>query len=336
MKGIYRSTYSFRAIVNTARGRKEKRFPLDTPPAEMKRWREETIGRFAALRRAQTPRPDAIRGSFAADVTRYLAALTIASTKARASDLNAWVVRFGHKPRARITRADVEAALVAWQQPRKNGKPYAPWTLTHRLNALRSFYRWADGPDASTPLEGVTLARPTAGSPVFVSPRTIEAVAKAITDPKTRARFLVLATHGVRPSELQRAQPGDVDLRHKVWSVRTAKGGIARVLRLNAPEMRAAWRAYAAADAWGAYDTTQHARRLRKAGWPAGVRPYALRGTWGMELSRRGVDLADIQQLMGHRDQDTTRLYYVPPEDSRLSQATARMAGRLSIPRAKR
>ena len=92
-------------------------------------------------------------------------------------------------------------------------------------------------------------------------------------------------------------------------------------------DMRAALEAFRDAGAWGPYDTSTHAKLLYAAGWPRTVRPYAVRGTFGMELSKRGADLADIQQLMGHRDQKTTRVYYVPPEQSRLA-AASRSVGR--------
>jgi integrase len=342
MKGIYATAYSYKVVVNLAAGRKEKRFPLDTPPAEMKRWREEQIGKFATLSRRPSPTAPATRGTLAADVKTYLSGITMSSKGSRASDLGAWVARLGHKRRDKITQADVQAAVYAWQQPRPEtsrygpGRPYSSWTIKHRLDALRALYKALDDPDDTgipTPVDRVIAPKPPAAEPLFISPAQIMAVAASIAHPHTRARFLVLATHGVRPIELARAKPEDVDLKHKLWTVRTAKGGLGRALRLNAPEMRAAWRAFMAAKAWGPYDPSTHVRRLRAAGWPKGVRPYALRGTWGMELSRRGVDLADIQQLMGHKDIETTRHYYVPPEDSRLSSATTRLSGRMRIRR---
>lgn len=325
--GIYRSTYSIRGVVNTSVGRKEKRFRLDTPLESIKQWRNETKGKFAALarRRRGSQQRKSRRGTLAFDVRRYSKTLTIASKKSRASDLKAWVKLYGAWPRHRITIEQVRAAVARWQV-----EEYRAWTIQHRLNALRALYKALDGADMPTPVDGVEVTRPADGHPVFVAPKTITLVARRLrrTYPDTRARHLALATTGMRPAELMRTLPGDIDLEHGIWPIRTAKGGFARVLRLNTPDMLAAAKEFIRVHAYGPYDTTLHARRLRRAGWPDGVRPYATRGTWGMELSRRGVDLADIQYLMGHRDIETTRIYYVPAEDSRLAAATRALEGR--------
>lgn len=358
-KGVYADAYSMQAVVEGAGGRKTKRFPFDTPLVEIKRWRNTIRVTLDALARR---RPDVhARGTLRADVKTYLQKLgqSIVSWNTRRSDLQAWVVLYGDRPRHTLTLDDVRAAIVTWQttgraigtdddgQPIR--RPYAARTIRHFVNALRALHRALDGPDAPTPLDGLTqLPRPPQTTPIFVTPKTIMAVAArlaqmakrpyrarrkavdvALEIRRTRARFLVLATTGARPAELARAEPADVALAHQLWSIRTAKGGIARVLRLNTPEMQAAWKTFIAANAWGTYDRTRHARRVRQAGWPKGVRPYALRGTWGMELSRRGADLADVQQLLGHRDIETTRRYYVPPDNSRLAAATKATAGRL-------
>lgn len=335
--GIYADAHSIQAVVNGAAGRKTKRFPHGTPLADIKHWRNATKVALEAIARRRPRRQT--RGTLRADVKAYLIRITIASWKSRRSDIEAWVALYGDRARHTLTLDDVRAAVRLWQTDGRvvgrdeNGqevrRPFAAWTIRHRVNALRDLFHALDGEDAPTPVDGLRLQRPPDTTPVFITPKTIVDVAKKLRDRKTRARHLVLATTGARPVELARARPGDVDLKVGLWPVRTAKGGVGRVLRLNTPEMLAAWRAFIAADAWGTYDTSLHAKRLRRAGWPDGVRPYALRGTWGMELSRRGADLADIQQLLGHADPRTTRKFYVPPEESRLAAATKATAGRL-------
>lgn len=347
--GIYADAYSIQAVVNGAAGRKTKRFPHGTSLVEIKHWRNKEKVRLDALARRKKK---AGRGILRVDVRTHAKAHV-----RRVSDLDPWVALYGDEARHQLTLEHVKAAVATWRtKGRVVGKdaageeiwrPYAEWSIRHFVNALRQLYHGLDGDDAPTPVDGLRLGKPPQTTPVFVAPNVIQDVARRILAldkehpghqqraahrralPQTRARFMVLATTGARPSELARAQPGDVDLEHELWSIRTAKGGIGRVLRLNTPEMRAAWKAFLAADAWGEYDRSRHAKRLRRAGWPAGVRPYALRGTWGMELSRRGADLADVQPLMGHADIKTTRTYYVPAEDSRLAKATRATAGRL-------
>lgn len=321
-KGIYRDGDSIRAIVNCAAGRKEKRFDVDAPLAEIKKWRNATKTKLEARERQRRPR-DAT-GTLRADVTAYVATLTTVSWKSTRAHLEAWVALYGDRRRDQITEDDVRAAVRQWQ-----AEDFKPWTIIHRVKALRGLYRALK--DETTPCDAVTFDKP-ATRPVFVASTVIRKVAlKLATRPaylQTLARHLVLTSTGCRPCELMRAEPADVDVRARLWPIRTAKGGYRPALRLN-DDMVAAWRLFARAKAWGLYDTSRHAKRLYWAGWPAGVPPYKARGTFGMELSRRGADLADIQELLGHADLKTTRAYYVPAENSRLGAAVRSVRGRL-------
>ncbi len=47
-----------------------------------------------------------------------------------------------------------------------------------------------------------------------------------------------------------------------------------------------------------------------------------------LELGERGVDIGDIQGVLGHRQVATTRKHYAPVLVSRLKQASETMAGR--------
>jgi integrase len=333
--GIYRDDYSIRAVVNTSVGRKEKRFAHATNLLEVKRWRNEQIGRFALIRRKRPP----IAGTLRADVRRYLSQIKhLASWKSRRSELDAWLEHFGTKARGRITVEMVRNVVAKWRTAdggrltgrgkKKTRRPYGIRTCEHRVATLRHLFHVLDGFDVPTPCDEIKFDLPQT-QPVFVPATVIMSVAERLKIyPDTRARFMVLAATGVRPAELMRAEEDDLNLESRIWIVRTGKGGKRPPLYLN-DEMVAALEVFIAAEAWGPYDTSKHAKRLREAGWPKGVRPYAVRGTFGMELSRRGTDLADIQQVMGHTSEKTTRTYYVPPEDSRLAAATRGLTGRL-------
>jgi integrase len=189
-----------------------------------------------------------------------------------------------------------------------------PRTIRHRARALRELYQSLDGARVRHPLEGVTLPTISRPAPVPVPASTIRKVAASLKkrlNPVHRARFLVYATTGQRPSQIGRAKPKDLDLRRRIWWVQPAKGGDPLPLPLN-DEAVVAWRAFAAARAWGSFDPSTLSKILRRHGWPPGIRPYQLRHTFAIELLLGGADLGDVQGLLGHTSVLTTRQYYAP------------------------
>lgn len=342
-KGIYQDRYGIRAVVDIAAGRDEKRYSEGTPLPEMKQWRETTIVRLRALARRKPSRA----GTLKLDATRYLALPQIkalASWKARRSELEAWTAELGDRQRGSISEADVRAVVAKWRSVdggrvigERGASPgpraYSLRTCEHRVATLRHLFHTLDGEDVITPCDAVTFDLPTT-RPVLVAPSVIRRVVERLIDadgsthfPETAARHAVLASTGARPAELMRAKAQtDVNLRARIWAVRTAKGGEARILYLN-DDAVAAWKYFIKIGAEGSYDTSTHAKRLYAAGWPKGVRPYNTRATFGMEVSRRGHDLHDIKDLLGHASVKTTRAFYVPAFDSRLA-AASRSVGR--------
>jgi len=338
-RGIYQDAQGFEVVVCVARRTKAKRFPLGTSLATMRAWQDEAR---PALR---TAAPSAPRGgSLAADVDRYLAQVqTLVSWRELRSELRAWVALYGERPRAQLTPAHVRTARVTWQRA-----GVAARTINHRVEALRRLTRTLDHvpgrPAPVTPCDGLRPLTVPRVPKVPITPDIIVAVyvellrrerVGLLRTAKTRARFMVLATTGVRPSELMRARPEDLSLETDppYWLTRDGKGGRrASALPLNT-EMLEAWRVFVAAAAWGPYETSAFARTLRAAGWPADVRPYRLRSTVGIELSSRGIDLADVAGWLGHSDLATTRADYVPILAPRMVEAMQRIAGRVVWPR---
>jgi integrase len=118
-----------------------------------------------------------------------------------------------------------------------------------------------------------------------------------------------------------RAEPGDVDLKRRIWFVRAAKGGHAIPLPLTQDMIRA-WKAFIAADAWGTFDARSFSKTIRRHGWPKGIRPYNLRHTFAIDHLLAGTDIGDLQGLLGHRQIETTRKFYGPILLARLKKAT--------------
>lgn len=303
-KGIYADRYSIRAVVNIAAGRQEKRFDLDTPLADIKKWRNQARVHLETL---YPQKRAGMRGhrTFSAAVKAYLKTLAIASWQSRRSELRAWEACFGEKRRARVTQDDVRAAVKAWSEA---GVP--PKTILNRVRALTAMYHTLDGPDAWTPAKHVTLPTVVKKRPAYVSVEVFRRVERNLRagDPQTHARFMVLAASGLRPAHVQRTQPGDVDLERRSWTVTAVKGGEPIELWLNT-DLLAAWRAFIAAHAWGAFNSTDYAKALRAAGWPEHVRPYAAKHSLSQDLGDLGVDLATIADWQGHTDTQTTRIY---------------------------
>lgn len=324
-KGVYRDQYGLAAIVRVRPFPQiERRFPPGSDVLELQQWQAHTRATLL-LKKRSTPHAITTRGTLEVDANKYLQRVAhLTSYKSRCSEIKAWTDHYGWRRRSSLTREDVLDARQAWLG---GDDPYAPKTINHRVRALAHLYRMLDGPHAPTPCDGIPKLTEPAPQPVAVSPQTIRKVAKTLTDPKTTARFMVLASTGQRPAQLMRAERHDVDLRKRLWMVKPAKGGSAIPLALT-DDMLVAWQAFIRTDAWGIYDTSLHAKRLYKAGWPRGIRPYNAKHSVGIALTERGADWEDTRAYFGHRDIKTTRIY-TGRVLSRLRATSGLLAGRL-------
>ena len=244
------------------------------------------------------------------------------ATSSRVCEVHAWTALYGTLRRSHLTAAHVRKARARWA-----GDGYTPKTINNRVQTLRHLYHVLDGRRAPTPTDDIPPLPVPASPKVLVPARVFRTVAAHLTDAKTRARLMLIASTGVRPSELKRAEPADVDLERRVWLVRTGKGGEPRAFWLN-DDMVAVWEAFMAAEAWGAFDGSDYAKALYAAGWPKDVRPYQARHSVALELGERGIDIGDVQGWLGHKHVATTRKHYAPVLVSRLKQASESLAGR--------
>lgn len=330
--GIYRDAYGLSVIYQTtkegARQPCETRFPVDTPLDRLITWRETQIKHAAVF----SPRP--ARNGLARDVVRYLRRLKgLPGYKSEKSHLAAWLRALGPTMRRSLKRERCELVIATWRQ-----QGYSARTIRHRCRVLRSVFHAIDGRRAPTPLDEITQPKKPKPRPVAVADDAIAGVALelrkreiagTLRDAKTRARFLVLATHAQRPAEVKRTQAEDVDVERRIWAVRGVKGGYNVIVPLN-EEQLAAWRLFIAAAAWGEYDSRSFSKTLKRCGWPKHIRPYNLRHSTGAALSARGVDLGDIQALFGHTSPETTRAFYVPGQLERLTSANRKLQGRFT------
>jgi integrase len=317
---VSRDKYGYEVQIRRAGRLFSTRHPLGTSEAALRRAVGDLLDRIGEDRTVGEP------GTFARDVVRYCdLAQHLSEISAQRAHLRAALDHIGRLSRRQVTRDHILKMRAAWL--RDGAKPK---TVNNRLSALRALWHLLDGPEAATPMDRLLPLKSHRTPPAYVSPATIVAVERTLAeherrgwlrDAKTRARFRVLATTGVRPSELMRAEPSDVQIEQRVWQVRDGKGGYRPVGVPLTPAAVEAWQLFVQADAWGPFDTYNFGCVLRTAGWPAHVRPYALRHSLGMALSEAGVDLADISLILGHTRVQTTRTHYVGPLYTRMVQA---------------
>lgn len=322
--GVYKDRYGLAAAVKVGTGasaqQREKRFAFDTPLKDIREWQASMRAELQSKARRTSGAPS---GTLEADARRYLAQVKhLASYKSRVCEVDAWTALYGRLRRTQLTSEHVRKARAVWVADK-----YTPKTINNRVQTLRHLFHVLDGKRAPTPADDVDKLVVPDSPKVMVQPRVFRDVAAKLVDQKTRARFMVIASTGVRPAELKRAEPADIDLERRVWLVRTAKGGAPRVFWLN-DDMLAAWNAFVAANAWGHFDGSDYAKELYAAGWPKDVRPYQARHSVALELGERGVDLGDVQGWLGHRNVATTRKHYAPVLVSRLKQASEMLGGR--------
>jgi integrase len=323
------------------------RFPATTPLEQIVQWIEAARKRLKQEARDLGETSHTQRGTLRSDAPDYLAQIQgRAGSASDTSHLRAWFevviegVTLGDVPRSAITTGHVNKAISQWQQapsahairrvrirgytrhgsdiedheraaPATSGRIVAALTIRHRCRVLQDLYRTLDRqPDAPTPWTPVDYAK------------VLERLAQI--DARTFGRFYVAAATGQRPCQIGLAQAADVLLVAGLesWVVRNAKGEPAHTILLN-PIQVAAWQAFIAADAWGAFDTSSYGKRVHAAGWPTGVRPYTARHSLARAALNRGASLGDVQAQLGHLDPNTTRRTYAPfqiAEQRRISE----------------
>lgn len=329
-RGVYADSGGFEIRATVGGVTYTERHPPGTELDKLKR------ARAVLVSKGQTDTPRAVRHTLRADAPIYLKLVrNLVSFKNRRAQINAWVSLFPDVYRHQLTAQDVLGARATWQESK-----LAPKTINHRIAALRHLYRTLDGKAAGSPCDEIAPLHVPRTPIQRVSDTTILAVEAELQrrerynpqgghkfdGAKTRARFRVLVTTGRRPSEIMRAQPGDVDLDQRVWVPRDGKGGWSPGLYLN-DDMLAAWRLFIEAKAWGKYNTSSFVETIRAAGWPAHVRPYNARHTTWITAVERGVDMADVQMGAGHKSLTTTRIY-TGVRESRMQRLSEALEGR--------
>jgi integrase len=296
----------------------------------MKAW--QTQERARLLRQGIVP----ARGTLEADLPAYLSKVKrkLAHADSREDEINAWLDRFRNRRRHTITRDEVRRQVKDWEDA-----GVAASTIRHRMTALSTLYDELDGDDAYNPVKGVRRPKEPEPRPDSRPPHIIIGVIDELwfraamnnRGWKTLARALVLAHTGMRPSQMMRLDP-DLHIRSyldedvPMVEVPSGKGGKTHWKPLTSDGV-AAFRLFLRVGAVGPFSTSSFYKSWMlacKAANVAPFNPYKLRHSYATLLRRAGADIADIQELLGHKSPKTTQRYaMVVPE--KLVAATLRV-----------
>lgn len=229
-----------------------------------------------------------------------------------------------------------------------NGRGLSRTSISSRLAALRSFYRYGrrEGWVAGDPWSAVTTPRLPRRLPNVLEVDGVEQLLDAVPGSAAvradapggdalvlRDRAIVETAYagGLRIGELATARVGDLDLRRGELRV-VGKGRKERVTLLGGPA-RDALDAYlvegrprllgdAAADDPGALFLNAAGgplsargiryrieRLVQRAGLSSRVSPHTLRHSFASHLLEGGADLRVVQELLGHASLATTQVY---------------------------
>ena len=308
-EGIYKDRHGLAATVKVNGIQRELRFPPGTPLKAIRARRDE-------LRVSLRTLPASERHTLAHDAGRYLEQVKstlLATFDDRRRDISMWLPRFGHLRTLALPShiAALNAQMHDWRRTR------AASSCNHRRHALIHLVRLLYGRRAAVDLIDLVRFPPAPPKPRWERRSHLEAVLAHLTPgSKTAARLQMMHWTGMRPSQMGRLTRADFHLDEPIpyVDVPRGKGGRQAAVPLVDEAVSAA-RAFIAADAFGPWSCPSANKAIRAAARKANRDPftvYQIRHSFATWLRHAGADLADIRDLYGHTDAETTRIYAQP------------------------
>jgi site-specific recombinase XerD len=236
--------------------------------------------------------------------------------RAYVKTIEALCKRFGRDP-SQLTREDLREYVAELQ-----GRGDSASTLANHLGALLFLYRKTLGrPDM---VSFVSLPKKHRPLPQVLSQREVDALLKAIRNPRYQAIAMVLYGAGLRISEALVLEVHDIDGERGVIRVRHGKGDNPREAKLSPALyrwLREYWRREQpraphlfASSRTGKLPTAATIRdaiaKAAKDAWiKKHVTPHMLRHTFATHLLEEGTDVNVIRALLGHSCISTTVRY---------------------------
>ena len=229
------------------------------------------------------------------------------------------------KPVLAVTAADVRCFIEQLQAQGRKAK-----TINCYLNSLRQLYEfWRQEQDAEleNPVHLKYFLKQDDPLPAVIAPEALDALLSLVKQPRDRAIFLLMLRSGLRVQEVAGLRRKDCDLQGRRLTIRQAKNRRERLAYLSADTVEAL-QAYlrqcpttAADQALFVGRKGRYKRRgltvraiqklLERYRCRVGlsIRCHQFRHTFASDLLTVGADLVVIQDLLGHRQVQTTQNY---------------------------
>ena len=248
------------------------------------------------------------------DFREYLTARHGATTlEGESGQVDRIVSYFGSRPIRTLDAGDVSKFLTAL---RAEGRK--PATCNRYASCLSSWFTFAIERSFArkNPVKGLRRQREELKPIPFIGDADLTAIFAKESDARYAAAYRFLADTGMRRGEFERLERRDYDPARSVVQIRKSKSGHPRVVPLIGA-------ARAALDAllgpirlvgpdlvWTgsiAMASKQFAKAARAAGYRLSL--HALRHSCASRLAQRGIPLATIAEILGHRCLATTARY---------------------------
>ena len=243
---------------------------------------------------------------------------------------------FLQKPFNEMTTTDLQYFLGDQKMKGTQGR-----TLENYRAYISAFFRWMLVEEIITknPCERIKPIKFADKQRLPFSAVDIDALRSVCRSEKVRAMLEVFLSSGVRCEELANLNINDVDIRSRTLIVRNGKGGKSRKTYIsevaaehleqylntrkdNGVELFRSKRGSRYTSTTG---IERIMRKLSKLSGVENVHPHRFRRTFATSLYKRGMDIHEIQKLMGHSNVQTT-LEYIYTDDSQVRNAYEKYA----------
>ena len=186
------------------------------------------------------------------------------------------------------------------------------------VSSLRFFFkRVVDRPDIFVKLE---VPKKEKKLPIVLSQGEVKSLIESTDHVKSKLILKILYSSGIRVSELVNLTPKDLDFNQNTGWVRKGKGNKDRLFRIaeSMSKQLQKWIQQHPSNKYLFSETEPMSPRnvqlliktaAKKASINKKVTPHTLRHSFATHLLENGENLLVIQQLLGHENLETTRIY---------------------------